>query len=149
MAEGSIDSGMTSNIILKIATAIGCGTVSSILIYRLAKSSNPSRQTPRTIPSPRDTLIPFISSKEALDLPYSPDLLPGARDVGTQYGTMRVYEWGPEDGQKVVLVHGDTNPAPMLAPIAHALVARGCRVMMFGTTLQTAEHHRQRQFVAC
>ena len=125
----------TSKTVLKLSTAIGLGVTSLALIHRFTKSSNQSRQTPQTIPSPRDTLIPFISSKEALKLPYSPELLPGARDVDTHYGTMRVYEWGPEDGQKVVLVHGDATPAPMLAPIAHALVARGCRVMMFGMML--------------
>jgi len=54
--------------------------------------------------------------------------------VATPYGTMRAYEWGPEEGKKVVVVHGDTTPAPMLGPIAEALVKRGCRLILFGTS---------------
>ena len=48
---------------------------------------------------------------------------------------MRVYEWGSEDGRKVVLVHGDTTPGPMLGPIAKALVNRGWRVMIIGASM--------------
>ncbi|KAL8941808.1 MAG: hypothetical protein Q9211_001660 [Gyalolechia sp. 1 TL-2023] len=59
-------------------------------------------------------------------------MLPGARDVATPHGTMRVYEWGSEDGPKVILIHGDTTPAPVLGPIANDLVRKGCRVLMFG-----------------
>ena len=90
------------------------------------------RPIPRMIPSPRDTLLPNISSAQAAALPYPPDILPGARDVTTPYGTMRVYEWGPKDGDKVLFIHGDTTPAPMLGPVARNLVERGCRVMIFG-----------------
>ncbi|KAL2046979.1 hypothetical protein N7G274_000997 [Stereocaulon virgatum] len=85
---------------------------------------------PKAIPSPRDTLLPFLSEAQAAALPYSPNLLPGARDVDTPYGVMRVYEWGPASGRKVLLVHGDTTPGPMLGPIATALAQKDCRVMV-------------------
>ncbi|RDA96040.1 hypothetical protein CP533_5920 [Ophiocordyceps camponoti-saundersi (nom. inval.)] len=65
------------------------------------------------------------------ELVYQPDTLPGARDVETPYGSVRVYEFGPEDGQKVLLVHGITTPCLPLAPLAQGLVERGCRVMLF------------------
>ena len=97
---------------------------------------------PRTIPSPRDTLLPNISLEQAAALPYPPDLLPGARDVTTPYGTMRVYEWGPEDGDKVLFIHGDSTPAPILGPIAHDLVKKGCRVIMFGMQIRLAGKYR-------
>ena len=59
----------------------------------------------RILLSPRRTLA--SSSKKDLDeLPYPPDALPGERDVGSPYGSIRVYEWGPEGGRKVLLVHG-------------------------------------------
>lgn len=48
-----------------------------------------------------------------------------------QYGSIRVYEFGPEDGEKVLLVHGISTPCITLSHIAHGLVARGCRVMLF------------------
>ena len=93
------------------------------------------RAPPQTIPSPRDTLLPKLSPTEATALPYPNDLLPGARDVATPYGMMRVYEWGPKDGSKVLFIHGDTTPAPILGPVARDLVDKGCRVMMFGTSI--------------
>ncbi|KAL4885904.1 Alpha/Beta hydrolase protein [Aspergillus karnatakaensis] len=63
--------------------------------------------------------------------PLPPDVLPGARDVLTPYGSIRVYEWGPETGPKVLLVHGITTPCVSLGGLAHALVDQGCRVMLF------------------
>lgn len=101
----------------------------AIVLLSLRRARKP---LPQRISSPRDTLLPQISSKQAAALPYPPDLLPGARDVTTPYGVMRVYEWGPKDGSKVLFIHGDTTPAPMLGPIAHNLSSRGCRVMIFG-----------------
>ena len=117
------------------ATLAAASLATLVLALRLTRSSSQAKlklkrkHLPRTIPSPRDTLIPVISPRQAASLPYPPDFLPGARDVGT----MRVYEWGPKDGKKVPLIHGDTTPGPMHAPIADALVDRGCRVMIFGT----------------
>lgn len=84
------------------------------------------------IPSPRATLIPFISAAEADALPYPPDALPGARDVDTLYGTMRGYEWGPTAGEKVLFVHGDATPCLVFSKIAQELVDAGYRVMLFG-----------------
>lgn len=82
--------------------------------------------------SPRATLIPFISAEEAAEMAYPPDALPGARDVETPHGTMRVYEWGPADGQKVLFVHGDATPCLIFSKIAQGLVDAGYRVMLFG-----------------
>ncbi|KAH8162582.1 hypothetical protein CIB48_g5674 [Xylaria polymorpha] len=84
------------------------------------------------IQSLRETLIPFITAEEAATLAYPPDALPGARDVETFYGTMRVYEWGPADGGKVLFVHGDATPCLIFAKIAQGLVDPGFRVMLFG-----------------
>lgn len=86
----------------------------------------------RSIPSPRETLLPHLSAKQAAALAYPPNIFPGSRDVDTPYGAMRVYEWGPEQGRKVLLIHGDTTPGPMMGPIAHQLVECGCRVMILG-----------------
>ncbi|KFY12111.1 hypothetical protein V492_04089, partial [Pseudogymnoascus sp. VKM F-4246] len=47
------------------------------------------------------------------------------------YGSIRVHEWGPEDGKKILLVHGITTPCLALGGIAHGLVAKGYRVMLF------------------
>jgi len=98
------------------------GTVSSVL------RSGPSR----IIPSPVESKLPKLSPEEVAELPYPPDALPGARDVKSPYGNVRVYEWGPEDGDKILLIHGISTPGIAMADLAHKLVRRGCRVMMFG-----------------
>lgn len=84
------------------------------------------------IKSPRDSLVPFISADEASRLAYPPYAMPGQRDVITPYGTIRVNEWGPTDGFKVLFVHGDTTPSLIWSKIAHGLTKKGCRVMTFG-----------------
>lgn len=81
----------------------------------------------RILRSPR----PLLSPEENREHPLPNDVLPGARDVSTPYGSIRVYEWGPEDGPKVLFVHGITTPSIALGGVAHALVDRGCRVMLF------------------
>lgn len=114
---------------LGLAAASVIGFAALLRLGAASKSSNLPRDA---IPSPRATLLPGISATKTSALPYPPNMFPGAREVGTPYGIMRVYEWGPEEGKKVVMIHGDTTPAPLLGPIAMALVERGCRVMMLG-----------------
>lgn len=64
--------------------------------------------------------------------PYPPDIFPGGRDVDTPYGTIKVFEWGPQDGEKVLLMHGIGTPCVALGDMAKHLVSKGYRVMLFG-----------------
>lgn len=90
---------------------VAAGLASIALILSIRSSSSSSiRKTNKTIPSPRTTLIPELSKQEIAELLYPPDYLPGARDVTSPYGNVRVYEWGPEDGGKILLVHGISTP---------------------------------------
>ena len=98
---------------------------------KLYKIKTGGAQDEQVLPSPIKSLLPKISSEEAASLPYPPDAYPGIRDVESPYGSLRVYEWGPEDGRKVLLVHGISNPCVALGAIAHGLADKGCRVMMF------------------
>lgn len=72
------------------------------------------------------------SNKDDENLPYRPDEFPGGRQVKTSYGTMQVFEWGPEDGEKVLMLHGIGTPCIALGDMAREFVSRGCRVMLFG-----------------
>ena len=38
---------------------------------------------------------------------------------------VRVFEWGPEEGEPVLLLHGISTPAVALGDLAHDLVTRG------------------------
>lgn len=100
--------------------------ISPYILYKATRgvlaASNPAK--PPIYTAPR-----ALATK---DLPYPPDCLPGSRDVDTPYGTIRVYEWGPEDGRKVLFVHGISTPCIAFAGLAKRLVEReGCRVMLF------------------
>lgn len=83
------------------------------------------------IPSPRKNLLPKLSIKEVEDLPYPPDAYPGARSLETPFGTQQIFEFGPEDGRKVLCVHGISTPCVAMGGLAHRLVDKGCRVMLF------------------
>src|SRR5665213_1634831 len=97
----------------------------------LARGFLSGRRRGHIIESPRTQLLSELSENEKSNLPYPPDALPGARDVASPYGSVRVYEWGPDTGRKVLLVHGISTPCLALAPVAHNLVENGCRVMLF------------------
>ena len=97
-------------------------------LYKLKTGLPPDSSV---VPSPLQTLLPKLSEAEVAKQAYPPDAYPGARDVQSPYGSLRVYEWGPEDGRKVLLVHGITNPTIALGAIAHGLADIGCRVMLF------------------
>ena len=113
---------------------IGAASVGGLsLLWALTASSKSTRRPP--IRSPRESLLPELSDEDAADLPYHPAALPGARDVNTPFGSIRVYEFGPRDGEKVLLIHGISTPSIALTDLAHKLVGRGRRVMLFGGSL--------------
>ncbi|KAK3674987.1 hypothetical protein LTR78_005331 [Recurvomyces mirabilis] len=89
----------------------------------LATARSRSNNNAGILASPRRAMG-SLAKKQLDDLPYPPDALPGGRDVESPYGSIRVYEWGPEGGRRVLLVHA-------LAPMAKLLVEQGYRVMLF------------------
>ena len=91
---------------------------------------NQFKHQPRALPSPLKTIQSQLSPAELAAIPYPPDFFPGARDVETAYGSMRVYEWGPETDEKILMIHGDTTPAPLHDPLAEGLVRSEYRVML-------------------
>jgi hypothetical protein len=52
--------------------------------------------------------------------------------LATPYGILKVFEWGPEGGEKVLLLHGIGTPCLALEALATTLVTNGYRVMLFG-----------------
>ena len=73
------------------------------------------------VESPEKTL-PSVPS-EIADLSLPPDVLPGARDVNSPYGSLRVYEWGPENGKKVLFVHGISTPSIAFGNLSMEFIA--------------------------
>ncbi|CAO2649207.1 Nn.00g065920.m01.CDS01 [Neocucurbitaria sp. VM-36] len=105
---------------------IGAASLSSLLLLRSVAGSSQSGIF-KPIPSPRETLPPEVLRAS----PYPPNALEGARDVETPYGNIRVYEWGPKDGKRVLLIHGMSIPSVALSDLAHKLVKKGHRVMVY------------------
>jgi hypothetical protein len=64
--------------------------------------------------------------------PYLTDAFPGGRQFKTVYGTIQVFEWGPEEGEKVLMIHGLSTPCIALGDMAKEFVNKGYRVMVFG-----------------
>lgn len=110
---------------------VAVASATAFALGLLARGFMMSGKHPAIVPSPLTTLLPNLADHEHGKLPYPPDSLPGARDVNTPYGSVRVYEFGPEDGRKVLLVHGISTPCLALGGVAHQLADRGCRVMLF------------------
>ncbi|KAI0183748.1 putative alpha/beta hydrolase [Xylaria flabelliformis] len=63
--------------------------------------------------------------------PYLIDAFPGGRNFDTVYGAIQVFEWGPEEGEKVLMVHGLSTPCIALGNMAREFVSKGYRVMIF------------------
>jgi hypothetical protein len=115
---------------LKYGLSAGAAFFAASLLFKLSTIRNVPRQEP--IRSPLKDITTSLSKKEQDNLPYPPDIFPGGRDVETPYGSIRVFEWGPEEGRKVLLVHGISTPAMSLGGLAEELAEKGCRVMLFG-----------------
>ncbi|KAF9893582.1 hypothetical protein FE257_010894 [Aspergillus nanangensis] len=110
-----------------LLTATGASLTAAFLLRSLLSDTDP-RKLVLTSPSRASSPVSVAPDGTA---PLPTDVLPGGRDVSTPYGSIRVYEWGPVDGSKVLFVHGITTPCISLGGVAHALVDRGCRVMLF------------------
>lgn len=122
-AQAVLPSSDTS--MLVITTAVTTASLYAIL----NRIIHPRR--PTVLPSPLSTHISRLSPEESSQLLYPPEYFPGARDVPTPYGSVRCYEFGPASGRKVLLVHGISTSCMTLTHIAHGLVERGCRVLLF------------------
>lgn len=94
----------------------------------------PRKMKNLSVPSPGTTVLPRLRDNEIADIPYPPDALPGGRDVVTPYGSIRVYEWGPEEGEKVLFIHGISTPVIAIGDLGHEFANRGYRVMLFGNS---------------
>ncbi|KAK4235872.1 serine hydrolase-like protein [Achaetomium macrosporum] len=111
--------------------ALGAFSISATLLASSLLRTSLSETHPPPISSPLITHLPRLSSSEIAALPYPPDVLPGGRTVDTPYGIIHVFEWGPEHGEKVLLLHGISTPCLALGTLAEELVRRGYRVMVF------------------
>ncbi|KAI1176229.1 Alpha/Beta hydrolase protein [Nemania sp. FL0916] len=110
--------------------AVATAVITTLALVSLARVALWPRKTP-IIPGALTTSVPKMSKDEIAKSTYRMDHFPGARDVVTPYGNIRVYEFGPEQGRKVLFIHGISTSCMTLSDIANPLVEKGCRVMLF------------------
>jgi pimeloyl-ACP methyl ester carboxylesterase len=105
----------------------------SVYLYRQIRASLEDIQyTPEELTFTPARSGPAAPGAQTFPKPVYPiDAFPGSRQFKTVYGTIHVFEWGPEDGEKVLLVHGLGTPCIALGDMAKELVRRGYRVMMY------------------
>ncbi|KAG9256698.1 alpha/beta hydrolase [Emericellopsis atlantica] len=116
-----------------VAATVGC--LSTYLYIRPALSF--TQPLPSSLPAKRygsrhrKAVEVAAEAEEDEEGPYPEDIFPGGRSVDTPYGTIQVYEWGPENGEQVLLMHGIGTPCVALGNMANRFVDCGCRVMLF------------------
>ncbi|KAI8066639.1 Alpha/Beta hydrolase protein [Gongronella butleri] len=62
---------------------------------------------------------------------YTPEFYPGGQDLALPHGTMRYWLFGPEDGKKVVLIHGIATGASIFDIAGRYLADNKHRVLVF------------------
>ncbi|BFZ53983.1 hypothetical protein PYCC9005_001014 [Savitreella phatthalungensis] len=88
--------------------------------YRFGRHSNSTG--PRVIKAP----VPATSNG------YPSDYYDGGKQVATPYGDIRVYEFGPADGERLLFVHGISTPSPVFSKVIDRLQSLGkYRVALF------------------
>ncbi|KAJ6091777.1 hypothetical protein N7467_003746 [Penicillium canescens] len=102
------------------------------LYIQIRSSLEDIQQTPEELTFTPARAKPAAQEGQIFSKPVYPiDAFPGSRQFKTVYGTIHVFEWGPEDGEKVLLVHGLGTPCIALGDMAKELVRKGYRVMIY------------------
>ncbi|UZJ54035.1 hypothetical protein CBS101457_003355 [Exobasidium rhododendri] len=63
--------------------------------------------------------------------PYPWNLYEGGATLETPYGKLRLYEMGPKEGKKVLLIHGISQPCPTWRLIVPKLIESGHRILCY------------------
>ncbi|KAF9418004.1 hypothetical protein BGZ94_009814 [Podila epigama] len=79
------------------------------------------------LPSLR-VLPPEVSKSSA----YPEDYYPGGAYADLTFGETHYFLFGPEDGKKIVFVHGLSTPASVWSKVARHMADNGCRVLVYG-----------------
>ncbi|KAG2132200.1 Alpha/Beta hydrolase protein [Suillus cothurnatus] len=114
-------------------------TMGSTPFYRLALVLPPLLFTVYLLASfPRPPTVPIIHTSLAY-LPssspswnvYPEDLYSGGAYANLPLGRVRYWLIGPEDGRRIVLIHGLSIPAIVWKDVAPVLASRGYRVLLY------------------
>ncbi|KAF9134873.1 hypothetical protein BGW39_005588 [Mortierella sp. 14UC] len=79
----------------------------------------------------RGLALPSLRAANLLKCAYPEDYYPGGQYAELSYGETHYFMFGPEDGKKVVFVHGLSTPASVYNGVARHMAANGCRVLLY------------------
>ncbi|KAI0639351.1 alpha/beta-hydrolase [Trametes polyzona] len=84
-----------------------------------------------TFPIPVDHSMEALPADSRLRQIYPEDLYPNGNYVQLPHGRVRYWVFGPEDGTKVVLIHGISTPGITWREIGPYLADKGLRVLVY------------------
>jgi len=99
----------------QLATAVLAASLATMTIFAALTNSRP--QCVAASSSLRTTLLTRVSAAQRPGLPYAPDVLPSSHDIDRPYGSMRIYEFGPKAGRKVLSIQGQATPSQYSHPL--------------------------------
>ncbi|QRV93890.1 alpha/beta hydrolase family protein [Ceratobasidium sp. AG-Ba] len=118
---------------LNIALATALPLIALYTTIPALASGPPTK--PKPYPS-LDTLVTTKGSritelkKRAQEI-YPPDIHGHGHSIDLPKGRVKYWLIGPEDGKRVVLIHGLSIPSPIWKPVASRLAQAGFRVLLF------------------
>ncbi|PLB52465.1 putative alpha/beta hydrolase [Aspergillus steynii IBT 23096] len=119
------------NQLLAITPAPLLAALTAAIFLALYEHLRHFRKTIQHLPEEPKAGVNIDHEQQPTELPYPVHVFPGGRKIRTVYGMIQVFEWGPETGEKVLLVHGLGTPCIALGDMAKEFVRRGNRVMLF------------------
>ncbi|KAG0224630.1 alpha/beta-hydrolase [Mortierella sp. GBAus27b] len=86
----------------------------------------------RSLTAQRGSTLPSLRAvdRSALDA-YPEDYYPGGQYAELSFGETHYFMFGPEDGKKIVFVHGLSTPASIFSSVARHMANSGCRVLLY------------------
>ncbi|KAG0204451.1 hypothetical protein BGX28_003597, partial [Mortierella sp. GBA30] len=108
-----------------IAATAAVSTVLAAVGLRKAYASITAERG-KTLPSLR-----AVASQLAHKCAYPENYFPGGAYAELSFGETHYFLFGPEDGKKVVFVHGLSTPASVYNRVARQMVKNGCRVLLY------------------
>jgi pimeloyl-ACP methyl ester carboxylesterase len=84
---------------------------------------------------PRQLKAPQPTESE----PYPWNIYEGGATLQTPYGNIRLYELGPKEGKKVLLIHGISQPCPLWRLLIPKLIESGHHILCYVSIEDAAE----------
>ncbi|KAI7827662.1 Alpha/Beta hydrolase protein [Gamsiella multidivaricata] len=91
-----------------------------------------ARKVYKSLTAERGCTLPSLRAVTSHSaIAYPEDYYPGGSYADLSFGETHYFLFGPEDGKKVVFVHGLSTPASVYDKVARHMANNGCRVLLY------------------